>query len=200
LTTSNCLLFIDKGSFCNLNSIPLLFICTLIFVPCCALNITFFYHAFMTCTFALQLVKGIDLNLMLILFVYILIFFPFRVLGTFNPFEFSPTFVYLQIDFCSFSCFQDFIFSTIHSWLARFTLQVAKGINLNLIPILFIYTLIFVPCHASKIALHIIKGIDLNLIPLSFVTALICLSWIHNLHIFIAHNQGIFLDYLCVLK
>lgn len=64
-------------------------------IPCCALNITFFYPACMTCTFALQLVKGIDLNLVLILFVYTLIFIPFRVLGTFNQFEFSPTFVYL---------------------------------------------------------------------------------------------------------
>jgi hypothetical protein len=50
----------------------------------------------MTYTFALQLVKGIDLNLVLILFVYTLIFIPFRVLGTFNQFGFSPTFVNLQ--------------------------------------------------------------------------------------------------------
>lgn len=61
-----------------------------------------------------------------------------------------------------------------------FTLQVAKGINLNLISILFIYTLIFVPCHASKIALHIIKGIDLNLIP-----TFICL----HIDLFILHSQ-----------
>ncbi len=136
----------------NLNSVPLSFICTLIFVPCCALNITFFYPTFMTCTFALQLVKGIDLNSVPILFVYILIFIPFCVLGTFNQFGFSPTFIYLQNWFLFLFMFLRFHFFY-HTFMAcMFTLQVAKGINLNLIPILFIYTLMFVPCHALKIA------------------------------------------------